>query len=237
MQYLDSNKLDALDASEFLNTKPYPFANPAGLLTDDGYQRLLASQPDVSVLTPSFGKKRSHGQYPHDRYVLEYEPGLDVVAAPWHEFVAELRGPVYTNFIKRYFGLKSFKLNMHWHYTPRGCVVSPHCDAQHKIGSQIFYLNTRDDWDASWGGATLLLDDNGRFGVNSAPAFDDFDRIVAGECIGNFSTLFARRNRSWHGVRELTCPDDKLRKVFIVVINQPVLYAARRAINWFKNKR
>lgn len=237
MQYLALDKLDAVDADTFSITKPYPFVNPAGLLTDKGYSRLVENQPDVSALTPSFGRKRSHGQYSHDRYVLEYQPNLKAVPAVWNEFIAELHGPHYTRFIKRLYGCNSFRLNMHWHYTPNGCVVSPHCDALHKIGSHIFYLNTPEDWDSSWGGATLMLDDNGRFDVNSAPAFEDFDRIVAGECIGNYSTLFARRRRSWHGVRKLNCPDDKLRKVFIVVINQPILYAARRVKNWIKKKQ
>ena len=237
MQYLNLKKMDAMDSAAFLNTKPYPFTNTADLLTDEGYARLLENQLDVSVLTPSFGKTRSHGQQSHDRYLLEYEPELSVVPAAWKEFIAELHGPHYTGFIKRLFGLKSFTLNMHWHYTPNGCVVSPHCDARHKVGSQIFYLNTSEDWNTEWGGATLMLDDNGRFDVNSAPEFDDFDRIVAGDCMGNYSTLFARRHQSWHGVRELKCPDDKLRKVFIVVINQPVLYAAKRALNWIKKKK
>ena len=236
MDYLDRDNLDAIDADEFANTKPYPFINPAALLTGDGYRRLLEHQPDVSALTPSFGQKRSHGQYPHDRYVLEFQSDLDVIPDVWKEFVAELHGPHYTRFIKRMYGCNSFRLNMHWHYTPNGCVVSPHCDALHKMGSHIFYLNTLDDWNSSWGGETLMLDDNDRFALNSAPAFEDFDRIVAGKCIGNVSTLFARRRHSWHGVRELTCPSDKLRKVFVVVINQLVLYAARRLINRIKKK-
>ena len=237
MHYLDRDKLDAVDAAAFANMKPYPFVNPAGLLTDDGYRRLLENQPDVSALTPSFGRKRSHGQYPHDRYVLEYQPGLELIREEWHEFVAELHSPPYTHFIKRLYGRNRFRLNMHWHYTPNGCVVSPHCDALHKTGSHIFYLNTPGDWDPSWGGQTLMLDDCGRFAVNSSPNFEDFDRIVAGECIGNFSTLFARRHQSWHGVRELKCPEDKLRKVFVVVINRPILYATRRLINRIKKKQ
>jgi hypothetical protein len=237
MQYLDIEKLDAIDAEAFSNTKPYPVINPAGLLTDEAYARLQENQLDVSVLNPSFGRKRSHGQYSHDRYVLEYEPGLEVVPEAWEEFIAELLGPEYSRFIKRLYKCKSFRLNMHWHFAPRGCQVSPHCDAAHKMGSHIFYLNTKDDWDPSWGGQTLVLDDNGRFGTNSAPAFEDFDNIIASECIGNYSTLFERRVRSWHGVRELTCPDDKLRKVFIVVINRPLLYAGRRALNWLKRKK
>ncbi|MCH8895033.1 MAG: hypothetical protein IH927_02105 [Proteobacteria bacterium] len=237
MQYLDIDKLDAIDADAFADMKPYPFINPAGLLTDDGYTRLLENQLDVSLLNPSFGRKRSHGQYSHDRYVLEYQPGLDFIPAAWKDFIAELQGPAYSSFIKRLYRCRSFRLNMHWHYAPGGCGVSPHCDAIHKMGSHIFYLNTLDDWDPSWGGQTLVLDDHGRFDTNSAPAFEDFDNIISSECVGNYSTLFLRRDRSWHGVRELTCPDGKLRKVFIIVINRPLLYAARRALNWLKKKK
>ena len=36
--------------------------------------------------------------------------------------------------------------------------------------------------------------------------------------IGNYSLLFMRRERSWHGVKEIHCPPEALRKVFIVVI-------------------
>lgn len=237
MHYLDFEKLDAIDADAFAEIKPYPFINPAGLLTDEGYSRLLENRLDVSALTPSFGRKRSHGQYSHDRYVLEYRPGLDVVPKPWNDFIAELRGPQYTRFIQRMYRCRTFLLNMHWHYTPNGCAVSPHCDAIHKMGSHIFYLNTPEDWDPSWGGPTLMLEDHGRFRVDSSPAFEDFDRVVASECIGNYSTLFARRKRSWHGVRELSCPEDRLRKVFIVVINRPALYAGRQALNWIKSKK
>jgi len=157
MQYLDHDKLAAIDADAFSDTKPYPFINPTGLLTDDGYSRLVENQLDVSVLTPSFGRKRSHGQYSHDRYVLEYRPGLAVVPTAWQEFIAELHGPQYARFIKRLYRCRSFKMNMHWHYAPKGCSVSPHCDAAHKMGSHIFYLNTADDWDPEWGGATLIL--------------------------------------------------------------------------------
>lgn len=237
MQYLDLEKLEAIDAEAFAQTKPYPFINPAGLLTPDGYAQLLQEQLDVSALQPSFGRKRSHGQYAHDRYVLEYEPGLEHVPAAWEAFIAELHGPEYTRFIRRMYQCRNFRLNMHWHYAPSGCSVSPHCDAIHKRGSHIFYLNTAEDWDPEWGGGTLILEDNGRFKVDSAPAFDDFDRIITSECMGNVSTLFERRKRSWHGVRELTCPQDKLRKVFIVVINRPVLFAARRILNRIKHRK
>ena len=33
-----------------------------------------------------------------------------------------------------------------------------------------------------------------------------------------------RTDHSWHAVRPIACPDDKLRKVFIVVINPDSLF-------------
>lgn len=229
MSYLDLDRLEAIDATLFRGRKPFPWLNPAGLLTDTGYQHLIENLPDVSVLDPVFGVKRSHGQRSHDRYAVEYHDGLPVAGA-WKDFANELRGPAYRNFLARMLGTDAFDINLHWHYTPNGRSVSPHCDSTRKLGSHIFYFNTQDDWDPDWGGQTLVLDDGGRFDAKSAPQFEDFDRIITSQVTGNYSLLFARTDRSWHGVQEIACPDGRLRKVFIVVINRrsPITWIRRR---------
>lgn len=219
MIYLDSVRLAAIDAGAFQAQKPYPWINPGGLLTETGYQQLLQTLPDVSLFTPFFGVRRAHGQQSHDRFVLEYRDDL-AVAAPWREFIAELRGREYRAFLLRLLGVRSVSLSFHWHYTPAGCSVSPHCDAKHKLGSHLFYFNTLMDWEPAWGGETLILDDEGRFDRRSAPRFEDFSRIIAVEALGNRSLLFARTGHSWHGVRALRCPPGVFRKVFIVVLNR-----------------
>ena len=56
--------------------------------------------------------------------------------------------------------------------------------------------------------------------VKSAPKFEDFKHAMVSKAIGNYSFLFARKGNSWHGVREIQCPPDSMRKVFIVVINR-----------------
>ena len=181
-------------------------------------------------MRPSFGRKRAHGQQPHDRYVLEYSPDAPVEPV-WHQLVAELDGPVYQRWLAELLGTRHFHLSYHWHYTPRGCSVSPHCDALRKLGSHIFYFNTQDDWDESWGGDTLILDDGGRFRRNSAPDFQHFPRRHAVPCVGNRSLLFRRQGNSWHGVEPIACPEgDYLRKVFIVVINANGLGGRLRAL-------
>jgi len=200
MQYLNLERLAAVKAE--------PFINPQGLLTDAGYARLVEDKPAVSDLVPSFGYNRGK-QAPHDRYQLEYKSGFGA----WGEFVNELHGAAYSKFIRRMFDCQVFYLNMHWHYTPTGCSVSPHRDALHKLGSHVFYLN--EDWQPEWGGQTLILE--GDFDRDSAPGFDEFEDEFTAECMGNVSLLFGQ---VWHGVRELTCPEDKLRQVFIVVINR-----------------
>src|SRR5262245_24731726 len=226
MLYLDAERLDAIDTRTFRSGRPYPWVNPAGLLRAESYERLLEALPPLSQFEPMFDVARKHGQQSHDRYALEYHPGL-AVAPCWHEFICELRGRVYARFLRRMLDRRFFSLRFHWHYTPDGCSISPHCDAKTKFASHIFYFNTTADWDPAWGGQTVLLDDGGRFDSKSAPRFEDFDRIFTAETLGNRSLLFARNEQSWHGMREIHCPAHAMRRVFIVVINAALRTVAR----------
>ena len=49
MSYLDYEKLETIDPAQFQQAKPYPWLNPAGVLTETGYQRLLANLPGISL--------------------------------------------------------------------------------------------------------------------------------------------------------------------------------------------
>jgi hypothetical protein len=218
MTYLNFERIRKIDPIAFQSQKPYPWINPEGFLTEEGYRRLLDTLPDVSLFERCFGEERKYGQKSHDRFALEYGDDLDV-AGPWKDFVSELRGEDYKVFLRRLIGAYSLELSFHWHYTPKGCSVSPHCDANYKLGSHIFYFNTPQDWDPTWGGETLILD-GGRFKRKSAPHFGDFEHVISAQALGNRSLLFARREHSWHGVREIRCPEGRMRKVFIVVINR-----------------
>ena len=189
---------------------------------------MRAALPEAERFQQRFGERRKFGQRPHDRYSLEYDDDLDV-PTPWKEFVAELRAHRYQRWLTEMLGTRHFRLSFHWHYTPTGCSVSPHCDAKRKLGSHIFYFNTTHDWEAAWGGETVILDDEGRFSRRSSPSFNDFPRATESRSIGNYSLLFRRNGNSWHGVRPLTCPEGALRKVFIVVINR--LHPVRRLLH------
>jgi hypothetical protein len=46
--------------------------------------------------------------------------------------------------------------------------------------------------------------------------------------MGNQSLIFQRTKHSWHAVREIQCPADRLRRVFIVVANPDNLYRTVR---------
>jgi hypothetical protein len=227
--------MDSLAAASFQNAKPYPWINPSALIRPEAFDLLVETLPDVSQFEPYFQVKRSHGQASHDRWVLNWSEGLEL-APPWREFVDEIRSPRYAAFLRRLFDRDFVSLSMHWHYTPSGCSVSPHCDAAHKLGSHIFYFNTAADWEESWGGETLILDDKGRFSRRSAPEFGDFDELVAGRALGNYSLLFQRRGDSWHGVREINCPQGHYRKVFIVVINGSERSLVRRMVDRARGK-
>lgn len=219
MKYIDQSKLDTLSAKEFQNAYPYPWINPQGFLTDEGFKILQATLPDLEQFEGRFGRQRSFGQKGHDRYSLEYDENLDI-APEWHEFVNELKSPAYTRWARKLLGAWAMRLTFHWHYTPVGCSVSPHCDSRAKLGSQIFYFNTEQDWKPEWGGETLILDDKNRLDFKSSPGFEEFNKQIAAETLGNRSLFFKRTNHAWHGVKELNCPEGELRKVFIVVFEK-----------------
>lgn len=227
MNFLDFDKLEAIDAAAFRDTHPYPWINPQGLLTEQGFEQLLSNMPDVSLFEKKFGYERIAGQKPHDRYSLEYAPDTPV-PAPWKAFIAELCSDRYRLALAKLFNARKINLRFHWHYTPDGCSVSPHTDSVREHGSQIFYFNSEQDWNPDWGGDTLVLDDGGRMEFESAPTLDDFNNEIAARSLGNYSLIFQRTRHSWHAVREINCPEDRLRRVFIVVSNPENLYRTLR---------
>jgi len=56
LQYLDSEGLESLDAAAFRARSPYPWANPAGLVTEAGFRELRKNLPDLSLFTYSRSK-------------------------------------------------------------------------------------------------------------------------------------------------------------------------------------
>lgn len=222
MQFLDLRKLEAIDVEEFWAQKPFPWLNPVDLLYPEAFNILTAQLPDFKLFSREEGGERLYGQKPHNRYQLIYKKGLPIPAV-WQEFINELNGRTYTLFVRRLFGLKwfdSFHLDFRWAFATKGDSVSPHCDGERKIGTHIFYLNTEDDWNVAWGGATLILDDRGSLNCESNPDFPDFKNEISTKFIGNASLIFVKTNNSWHGVKELICPEDKLRKIFNVAVEK-----------------
>ena len=223
MKYIDIEKLRNLSREDFLAIEPYPYFNSQGVLTEPGFQDLLGNMPSLDMFDQRIGEERRAGQAPHDRYSLEYTPGMPV-PGPWQEFIAELCSDAYRQQVQRLLGANKVEFRFHWHYTPSGCDVSPHCDARRERGSHLFYFNSLDDWDPAWGGSTLVLDDGGRLDYNSAPALEEFDAVHECQSIGNYSALMLRTDHAWHAVNPIQCPADRLRRVFIVVINPNSLF-------------
>ncbi len=218
-RYLNQDLMDAFDERDFQQRQPFPWANPQGFIRPETYGELLDTLPPLERFTPSFGKQRKSGQAYHNRYILDYVAGLEL-PGPWHQFLQELLSDRYRQFLCRLLGVSRVRMRFHWHYTPNGEEVSPHCDAKGKLGSQIFYLNSERDWDPAWGGETVILDDRGRFPTYSAPAFEEFDAQWPAQTMDNRCIIFGRRGNSWHGVKRIRCPEGRYRKVFIVVFEE-----------------
>jgi len=204
-----------------------------GTLTDEGWNKLRETLPDISKFEPRAGVKRAYGQAPHNRGILHYREGM-VCAEPWKEFIAELHGKAYDSFLRRMLGLKPDQriiLTMEWYYAWQGCSVSPHCDDRRKLATHIFFFATDEDWPREWGGDILILDSEGRYKAHSAPSFDDLKVAASLDLRKNGSLLFQRTEHSWHGVRPLQSPQpDIYRKLFIVTVNIPTFQVFWRRV-------
>ncbi|MGA2700687.1 MAG: 2OG-Fe(II) oxygenase [Isosphaeraceae bacterium] len=232
MEYLNRERIERVSHESFQRQQPYPWVDIEGILTPEGHELLRQTLPDASMFDRRVGVKRAFGQGYHDRYILHYHPSLDL-AEPWKDFVAELHGKTYESLIRRMFGLRRgarFVLTLEWYYAWQGCGVSPHCDARRKLGTHIFYFNTEADWESSWGGRILIMDDGGRLKTHSAPEFDDLGVAASLDPRGNGSLLFQRTAHSWHGVRPLESPPGHMRKLFIVTINVPTIQVLWRRV-------
>ena len=67
-KYLNSEVMRQTSSEKFNQTMPYPWINFQGLLTESGFEELLATFPDISAFEKSFKGGRSH-----DRFILSYK--------------------------------------------------------------------------------------------------------------------------------------------------------------------
>ena len=217
----------------FTGQSPFPWHNFSRLLTPDGFELLYREYPPLSLFEKHVGLERAGGQRPHNRYYLAYEHSIyeqierqdagevkhaDLPEA-WQAFIEEINNsPDYRAFSERLLGGGPYAPRFAWHVGITGSEVSPHRDSENKIGTHIFYFNTSEDWDMAWGGSTLVLD--GKKVEVPNPDFSDFTSETASELRDNHSFLFKNTPEAWHGVKTLTCPEGKYRRLFNVIFHE-----------------
>jgi len=232
-QFINYDIFDYLYAQSFKSKEQFVWANFQQFLTEEGFSILYQEFPSLNLFEKHQGIKRVYGQRPHNRYYLAYEhstysqlahPGKGVVKLnslpeSWKIFIEELENSKeYINFIKFFLGIKSFKARYVWHIGVTNSEVSPHVDTLEKIGTHIFYFNTSQDWDGDWGGSTLVLE--GKLIDAMNPEFTDFTSVTSTQILDNHSFIFKNTPNAWHGVKRLSCPEGKYRKIFKVVIEK-----------------
>ena len=218
----------------FIQNRPFPWYNFNTFLTEEGFNRLLQDFPSIELFEKHQGLERIYGQRPHNRYYLAYKTSvyhqiehrdrgiIDYKHLPqsWQTFIEELEtSRIYQDFIKSLFEVADFEIRYAWHIGVTNSEVSPHKDAEQKIGTHIFYFNTDDDWEPSWDGSTLVLGEKLKNVMN--PDFNDFTTVIPTQFTNNHSFLFKNTPNAWHGVKPLTCPEGKYRRLFNVIFEFP----------------
>ncbi|WP_414552545.1 hypothetical protein [Anabaena sp. CCY 0017] len=234
-KFINYKRLDFFLNTLTKETEIFKWYNFKTFLTQEGFQRLLLDFPSIKWFEKHEGIERRYGQKPHDRYYLAYEesihhpqensPNRGIVKhtnlpKSWQMFLEELETSTdYKEFIKYIIKAPFFSTRYDWHIGVNNSEVSPHLDAPAKIATHIFYFNTSEDWNLSWGGETLMLE--GKLNDNMNPDFSDFIKTRPVNILNNHSLLIKNTPDAWHGVKPLICPNDKYRKLFNVIFEIP----------------
>lgn len=208
-------------------------------LTEDFHSALCRDYPPISLFEKHVGIDRGPAR-PHDRYYLSLGSSkyhrdrsassgsasnqvgsvdLSGLPAVWQLFIKKLRGPEYQRFIGKILKRPKFDMRFAWHMGFSGAEICPHLDNSLKLGTQIFYFNSDSDWNAEWGGQTVVL--SGLQKESVCPEFEDFSHFQEISNVGNNSLFFRNSPTAWHGVRPLECPPGSYRKIFTVIYDTP----------------
>ena len=75
MKYIDLNALNSIDAKAFRATHPFPWMNPQGFLSEQGFKELADNMPDVALFESRFGYNRKNNQTGHSRTAWNTKTG------------------------------------------------------------------------------------------------------------------------------------------------------------------
>lgn len=237
--FLERSAVNGFDASAFLGQSHFPWMSFTGFLQPQAFAELNRTFPGLDAFERHEGLRRSHGQRSHDRFYLAFEESIyhrqgkgdyalqsdrgtissQDLAPPWQAFLQDLRGQPYQSMIRQALGRDDLTMRLAWHLGVSGSEVSPHRDALDKVGTHIFYFNTAEDWDPTWGGSILAL--GGKKVAAMNPDFEDFESEAGTDIRDNRSFLFKNTEAAWHGVRRLTCPPGHYRRLFNVIFEAP----------------
>lgn len=231
-EYLKKSVIQSLDEETFTSALGFPWYNFQGILKDEKYLKLCEEFPPIESFELQTSLERKNF---NTHYYLAYNEsvyhrkkdycGKGVVKHRdlpncWQSFIDELKtSSIYQDLIKTQFGVRRFKVRFAWHIACSGTSVTPHRDMKYKIGTHIFYFNSSDDWNTSWGGSTTVLIGNSTNCAN--PTFKDFSELKRIEFLDNSSLLFKNTDNAWHGVEPLNCPKSYYRKTFNVIFMFP----------------
>ena len=228
--FINRDRLADLSVDQFNAVTPYPWVNFNGFLSAETFAELHQHFPSLDLFELHQDRPRRSGQRPHNRYYLAYETSIytkidhthkgivqhEALPEVWQRFLEELnQRDAYRDFIARMLGINDFSMRYAWHIGVTNSEVSPHSDSHKKLGTHIFYFNTDDDWDPAWGGELLVLE--GKLTKVDNPDFDEFPQAHPIPFLNNQSFLFKNTPNSWHGVKALTSPEGRCRRLFNVI--------------------
>jgi len=187
-------------------------------LTNEALQTLTQDFPSMDLFDHQ--PHRNLGVTYNGRWVLDsvkHAAKMELIPESWRKFRAYLsdpNGPYYKE-VSQKLGIE-FDVRFEWHQSEAGFEIGPHTDNPRKWATHILYFHSVNDWDARWGGETLVL--LGNKGDEFTPNYEDFREQVSIPFLGNKSFFLITKPDSYHAVKKLCTPPGIFRKTLNIIL-------------------
>lgn len=187
---------------EFRDAKPFPHVVVDGFLEPGLCRRLVET-------FPSYDAERFRNEW--GELGKAWREDVSRLGEAWAELDRGLRSPAFLDLLGRISGIPNLLFDPTYfgggtHENLHDMELDPHIDFNlhpqsqlHRRLNLLLYLN--EEWDEAWGGALELHTNPWR------PPHENEIKTVAP--LVNRCVLFETSDRSWHGFRRITLPEDR----------------------------
>lgn len=235
MIFLDENKIQEIinRKEEYLSTDPFPWSNIQDLIFRDKYWQLVSEMPGP--------RDESEWNYNRINFSInppDYDSSDIYINNDWLNLLNEFKSDLYLSMVETLTGLhrSRFHLKFQWTYRKED-PIKPHPDVEKKRHVLVCFM-FEPDYQSEWKGSTIILKVKNGIDLERqwTEDFSPFQYILYPKTFPNYSVMFNVGYDSYHAGDDILFPENRHRKIFMVIAMTTEEERIRQRVEKWKKK-